>query len=67
MAVGLTISNETSQKSSTISGFVLSSCMVSTIGGLNFGYDLGISVTVVGINLEGILVVGVGDQFHPLA
>ncbi|KAK8583736.1 hypothetical protein V6N13_109132 [Hibiscus sabdariffa] len=49
MAVGLAITGEGGQYSGRVTLLVLLSCMMAAIGGIIFGYDLGISVTKGGV------------------
>ncbi|KAJ6715624.1 hypothetical protein OIU85_027062 [Salix viminalis] len=43
MAVGLAVASEGGQYNGRITSFVILSCMVASMGGLIFGYDIGIS------------------------
>lgn len=43
MAVGFAVSSEDGQYNGRITSFVILSCMVASMGGLIFGYDIGIS------------------------
>ncbi|KAJ7002247.1 hexose carrier protein HEX6 isoform X1 [Populus alba] len=43
MAVGLAVSSEDGQYNGRVTSFVILSCMVASMGGLLFGYDIGIS------------------------
>lgn len=43
MAVGFAVSSEDGQYNGRITSFVILSCMVASMGGLLFGYDIGIS------------------------
>ncbi|KAG6780080.1 hypothetical protein POTOM_016490 [Populus tomentosa] len=43
MAVGLAVSSEHGQYNGRVTSFVILSCMVASMGGLLFGYDIGIS------------------------
>ncbi|CAK7357253.1 unnamed protein product [Dovyalis caffra] len=43
MAIGLAVASEGGQYNGRITSFVILSCMVASMGGLIFGYDIGIS------------------------
>ncbi|KAF9617525.1 hypothetical protein IFM89_036729 [Coptis chinensis] len=43
MAVGFSVSNESRQYNDKMTPFVILSCMMAAMGGVIFGYDIGIS------------------------
>ena len=43
MAVGMAIANQGGEYNGRITSFVVLSCMIAAIGGIIFGYDIGIS------------------------